>query len=415
MQKDLYESVKRIYGDLGVDVEKAMAKLDAIHLGIHAWQGDDVRGFEADSFTLTGGCMVTGNYPGCARNADELRKDLDFAMKLIPGHHRVGLQGHQVDKMFPGVDRDAFTIENFRSWLDWAKERKIGLDIAPAFYGHPKLDHNLSLSHPDPGIREFWIDHGIACRKIGEQFGRELGTPAIVNFWMPDGFKDTPADRFAPRQRMLESLDRCFAKQISSDFERDTVEQKLFGIGVESCTVGSHEFFMLYAAKHGKILCFDTGHFHPTEQIGDKLSSIFCMMDEIFLHVSRGVRWDSDHVTVVNDDLLSLARESVVNGFLDKIHFGLDYFDASINRIAAWVIGARNFQKALLIALLEPDCAQKAEKQMDYTSRLALQEAAKTLPWGIIWNEWCERKGVPSDYAFMSEIKRYEKEVLSLR
>lgn len=413
--KGLFKAVAELYAEAGVDVEKAMAALGKIELGIHAWQGDDVRGFESDSFTLTGGCQVTGNYPGRARNADELRADLDLALRLIPGHHRVGLQGHQVDRMFPGVDRDAFTADNFRSWIDWAKSRKIGLDIAPAFYGHDKLDHNLSLAHPDPAIREFWISHGIACRKIGETFGRELGSPAIVNFWMPDGFKDTPSDRFAPRKRMIESLDRCFAEKIDPAFERDTVEQKLFGIGVESCTVGSHEFFLLYAASRGKILCFDTGHFHPTESIADKLSAVFCLMDELFLHVSRGVRWDSDHVTVVNDDLLALARESAVNGFLDKIHFGLDYFDATINRVAAWVIGARAFQKALLIALLEPSAAREAERNLDYTDRLALQEAAKALPWGIVWNEWCERAGVPADDSFMNDIRSYEKSVLAAR
>ena len=410
-----YELAKEQYAALGVDTEAALKRLEKEAISIHAWQGDDVVGFEPQEHSLTGGCQVTGNYPGRARNADELRNDLDLALKLIPGHHRVGLQGHQVDRMFPGVDRDGFTIENFRSWLDWAKAKKIGLDIAPAFYGHDKLDHNLSLAHPDPAIREFWIRHGIACRKIGETFGRELGTPAIVNFWMPDGFKDTPSDRFAPRQRMMESLDRCFAEKIDPAFERDTVEQKLFGIGVESCTVGSHEFFLLYAASRGKILCFDTGHFHPTEQVADKLSAVFCMMDEIFLHVSRGVRWDSDHVVVVNDELLNLARESVAYGYLDKIHFGLDYFDATINRIAAWVIGARDFQKALLIALLEPACAKKAERELDYTARLALQEAAKSLPWGIVWNEWCERHNVPSDFEFMNEIRDYEKRILAER
>ena len=415
MKQNVFAAAKEIYGNFGIDVENAMSTLDKVQLGIHAWQGDDVRGFEKDSFTLTGGCQVTGNYPGRARNADELRSDLDLALKLIPGHHRVGLQGHQVDRMFPGVDRDGFTIENFRSWLDWAKAKKIGLDIAPAFYGHDKLDHNLSLAHPDSGIREFWIDHGIACRKIGEIFGRELGTPSIVNFWMPDGFKDTPADRFTPRKRMMESLDRCFAEKIDSAFERDAVEQKLFGIGVESCTIGSHEFFLLYAVSRGKMLCLDTGHFHPTEQVGDKLSAVFCMMDEIFLHVSRGVRWDSDHVVVVNDELLSLARESAAYGYLDKIHFGLDYFDATINRTAAWVIGARDLQKALLIALLEPAGAKNAEKTLDFTSRLAEQEAAKTLPWGAVWNEWCERHEVPSDFEFMNEIHNYEKQILAER
>ena len=411
----LFDSAKEYYGTLEVDVERALSILDGIQLGLHAWQGDDVRGFETGDFSLTGGCQVTGSYPGRARTADELRADLDLAMKLIPGHHRVGLQGHQVDRMFPGVDRDAYTIENFRSWLDWAKDRKIGLDLAPAFYGHDKLDHNLSLSHPDPAVRDFWIGHGIACRKIGETFGRELGTPAIVNFWMPDGFKDTPSDRFSPRRRMAEALDRCFAEKLDPAFERDTLEQKLFGIGVESCTIGSHEFCMLYAASRGIILCFDTGHFHPTEQVSDKLSAVFCMMDELFLHVSRGVRWDSDHVTVINDDLLNLARESVAYGYLDKIHFGLDFFDATINRIAALVIGARSFQKALLIALLEPAGAKLAERRFDYTERLSQQEAAKTMPWGIVWNEWCERRNVPSDFEFMKEIRDYEKLVLAAR
>ena len=401
------------YAEYGVDVASAIDALKKISLSIHAWQGDDVVGFENTNHALTGGCQVTGNYPGRARNSEELRKDLDLALSLIPGKHRVNLQGHQVDKMLPGVDRDAFTIENFSGWLDWAKDKGIGMDLAPAFYSHPKLDNGLSLSHPDKGIREFWINHGIACRKIGAEFGKALGTPCVSNFWAPDGFKDMPVDRFGARMRLAESLDACFAEAIDPAFERDAVEAKLFGIGTESCTVGSHEFYMLYAPSRNKMLCLDSGHFHPTESIGEKLSAIFTFMDEILLHVSRGVRWDSDHVTAINDELMMIARESVAYGYSDKIHYALDYFDASINRVAAWVIGARSFQMALLISLLEPKkMLMDAESKFDFTSRLALQETAKSLPWGAVWEYFCASSNVPTGNQYMSVIKEYEKAVL---
>ena len=411
----LYQLASELYAAHGVDTEKALAALEAIEIGIHAWQGDDVTGFEQSGNALTGGCQVTGNYPGCARTAAELMADLDYTLALLPGRHRVGLQGHEVDKMFPGVDRDAFTIENFSGWLGWAKSKKIGLDIAPAFYGHPKLDNSLSLAHPDRGIREFWINHGLRCREIGAAFGKALGTPAVVNFWAPDGFKDTPADRMAARKRLMASLDACFEPRFSEKYERDAVEAKLFGIGVESCTVGSHEFYLLYAATRGKMCCFDTGHFHPTEVVSDKLSAYFCMLDEVLLHVSRGVRWDSDHVTVLNDELLALARESLAASKGKKIHYMLDYFDASINRLAAWVIGARDFRKALLIALLEPKEGAEAEKKLDYTARLASQEAARTLPWGAVWQEFLDRSGVPDDFQVLQVLRDYEKRVLSRR
>lgn len=411
-----YQLARECYAEHGVDTDAAIAKLAAVPISIHAWQGDDVTGFENTAHALTGGCQVTGNYPGRARTADELRDDLDLALKLIPGRHRVNLQGHQVDRMLPGVDRDGFTLDNFSGWLDWARAKKLhGLDLAPAFYSHPNLKDGLSLSHPDAGIRRFWIDHGRACREIGAAFGRALGTPAVCNFWAPDGFKDTPADRFAPRMRLMESLDACFEPQISPAEERDAVECKLFGIGTESCTVGSHEFYMLYAMRTHKMLCFDSGHFHPTESIADKLSSVFCMMDEILLHVSRGVRWDSDHVTILNDELLSIARESAVYGYLDKIHLALDYFDASINRIAAWVVGCRNLQKALLIAFLEPSRARDCEAAGDFTGRLAAQEAAKSLPWGAVWDYFCGKHNLPSGMEFMSEISAYEKKTLETR
>ena len=385
-------------------------------MSLHAWQGDDVVGFEDFTSALTGGCQVTGNYPGRARTADELRNDLDLVMKLVPGTKRVCLQGHQVDKMLPGVDRDGFTIENFSNWLSWAEEKKIGMDIAPCYYSHPKLDHGLSLSHPDAGIRKFWINHGKALRRIGAEFGKKLGTPAVCNFWMPDGFKDIPADRYRPRLRLAESLDEIFSEKIDEKYLLDAVESKLFGIGVESCTVGSHEFYLMYAAQNNKLICLDSGHFHPTESIADKLSSIVARQGRILLHVSRGVRWDSDHVILLNDELLSIAREAAVYGYLDKIFFCLDYFDASINRIAAMVSGARNMQKALLIALLEPTALLKQEEEAwDFSGRMARQEEIKTLPWASVWRYYCESQNMPDDYMFMQDIRTYEKNVLSAR
>ncbi len=406
----MFEIASEIYAGYNVDVDAALKKLAGIELSIHAWQGDDVVGFENSNHALTGGCQVTGNYPGRARNADELREDLDFALDLIPGRHRVCLQGHQVDKMFPKVDRDAFSIDNFRNWLDWAADRKIGLDIAPAFYSHEKLDHGFSLSHPDPDIRKFWIEHGKSIRRIGAEFGQKLGSPAICNFWMPDGFKDIPADRYSFRQRMTESLDLIFAEKYPDNHLRDAVESKLFGIGTESYTVTSNEFCLLYARNNNLMVCFDTGHFHPTESVADKLSAVAPFMNEILLHVSRGVRWDSDHVLLLNDELSDLAREIIIYNYSGKIHIGLDYFDASINRIAAWVIGARNMLKALLKALLEPRLQLvNYEKQWDFSRRLALQEEAKVLPFAAVWNHYCRQTDVPTFDNYMELIRKYEK------
>ena len=408
-----FEIACDIYREHGVDPVKAIETLKKIPVSLHAWQGDDVVGFENFETALTGGCQVTGNYPGRARTADELRSDLDLVLKLVPGTKRVCLQGHQVDKMIPGVDRDGFTIEHFANWLAWAQENKIGMDIAPCFYSHPKLDHGFSLSHPDPAIRKFWIDHGKAIRRIGEEFGKRLGTPAVCNFWMPDGFKDIPADRYQPRLRLAESLDTIFAEKIDEKYLLDAVESKLFGIGVESCTVGSHDFYLMYAAQNNKLICLDSGHFHPTESIADKLSSIIARQGRILLHVSRGVRWDSDHVILLNDELLSIAREAAVYGFIDKIFFCLDYFDASINRIAAMVTGARNMQKALLIALLEPTAMlKKEEDSWNFSARMARQEEIKTLPWASVWRYYCETENIPDDFAFMQDVKEYEKSVL---
>ncbi|MDD3154671.1 MAG: L-rhamnose isomerase [Victivallaceae bacterium] len=412
----IYSCVREIYAEAGVDTEAALRQLDQIALSIHAWQGDDVHGFENTIHALTGGCQVTGNYPGCARNSEELRADLDEALKAIPGKHRVCLQAHEVDHLDKGVDRDGFTAANFDGWIAWAKERKLGLDIAPVYYSHPKLDHGLSLSHPDGEIRAFWVRHGQAVRRIGEAFGRELGTPCVCNQWAPDGFKDILADRLTPRIHLAESLDAIFADRIDEQYLLDAVESKLFGIGTESCTVGSHDFYLTYAAKRGKLICLDSGHFHPTESIGDKISSIAALQGRILLHVSRGVHWDSDHVIVLNDELSSIARETVRCCHRSNIHIGLDYFDASINRIVAWAVGARNMQKALLIALLEPfDRIAGAEKRWDFSSRLALMEEAKSMPWGAVYDYYCESRGVPVGDAFLAPIFSYEKNVLSRR
>ncbi len=412
----IYECAREIYGECGINTDAVLARLAEMPLSIHAWQGDDVVGFESTGHSLTGGCQVTGNYPGRARTSDELRKDIEQALGLIAGKRlRVCLQGHEVDKVFPGKDRDAFTLDNFSGWLDWAAEKGLGMDIAPAYYSHPKLDMGLSLSHPDAAIRRFWIDHGKACRRIGAEFGKRLGTPAVCNVWVPDGFKDIPADRRAPRERLLESLDATFEEKFPETQLLDAVESKLFGIGVESYTVGSNDFYLTYAATHNKLICFDTGHFHPTESIADKLSAICSQNGRILLHISRGVRWDSDHVILLDDPLLDLARESLRNYNGSNIFFTLDYFDASINRIAAWTIGTRCWQKALLIAMLEPKGLDEDEYKGDFTARMARREAIKVLPWGAVWAQFCEQNNIPQDKDVLAPIRKYEKDVLLAR
>jgi len=412
-----YEIAAEIYKDAGIDTEKVLDCLDGMPLSLHAWQGDDVKGFEGSAHALTGGCQVTGNYPGCARTSEELRADLDVALKLLPGKKlRVCLQGHEMDTLRPGQDRDTLDVSNFSGWLDWAASRRLGMDIAPAYYSHPKLDRGLSLSHPDKAIRDFWIEHGRACRRIGAAFARRLCTPAVCNVWVPDGYKDVPVDRRAPRERLLASLDATFSEAIPETEVLDAVESKLFGIGVECYTVGSHDFYLTYAAQHNKLICLDTGHFHPTESIPDKLSSICSQQGRILLHVSRGVRWDSDHVILLDDPLLDLGREVVRNSNGKNIFVTLDYFDASINRIAAWVIGARNWQKALLIGMLEPSSAiAAAENAGDFTARMAGREALRSLPWGAVWEYYCASRNVPSDAQVLEPIRAYEKTVLAKR
>ena len=411
-----YELAKEQFAELGVDADAALARLAKIPVSLHCWQGDDVGGFENPGQALGGGLAVTGNYPGKARSADELRADLDVALSLLPGKHRLNL--HAIYGEFGGrkVDRDAVAPEHFANWLSWAKGHRIGLDFNPSYFGHPKAADGLTLSSADSAVRQFWVDHGIACRRIGASFGKALGSPTVTNVWVPDGMKDTPADRLGPRERLRESLDQVFAEPIDPKFNLDAIEGKLFGIGAESYTVGSHEFYLAYALRHGKLLCLDAGHYHPTESLADKLSSVLCFLPEVLLHVSRGVRWDSDHVVTLGDDLLAIGREVVVNGYERRVHVGLDFFDASINRVAAWVVGTRNMLKALLVGLLEPTAAlQKFEADRDYTSRLAWQEEAKLLPYGAVWNYHCLKQNVPVGQAWLTELKAYECGVLGKR
>ena len=403
------------YAALGVDVDRALKALAKIPISLHCWQGDDVAGFETGGGALGGGLVATGNYPGKARTPDELRSDFEKALSLIPGQHRVNL--HAIYGEFSGkkVDRDEIEVAHFKNWIAWAKANRLGLDFNPTCFSHPKAADGFTLSHRDKSIRNFWIEHCRRSRDIGAAMGKALDTPCITNVWIPDGFKDTPADRQSPREHLVAALDDVFKKPLPAKHNLDAVEGKLFGIGAESFTVGSHEFYLGYAITRRKLLCLDAGHFHPTESIADKISSVLLYLPEILLHVSRGVRWDSDHVVTFTDELQSIARELIANDQAHRVHLGLDYFDASINRIAAWVIGARNLLRALLLALLEPPAIRAAELDGDITARLALQEESKSLPFGSVWDYYCETKGVPIGEAWLAEVKRYEKNVLSKR
>jgi L-rhamnose isomerase len=399
-----------------VDVELALSRLAGIAISLHCWQGDDVGGFEATGESIGGGLAVTGNYPGRARTPDELRADLDKALSLIPGTHRLNLHASYAETGGKKVERNEVRPEHFAAWIDWAKAKRMGMDFNPTYFAHPKAADGFTLAHSDPGIRAFWIEHGIACRKIGAEIGRALGSPCITNVWIPDGMKDSPVDRRAPRERLARSLDALFAEPIDPKLNRDAVESKLFGLGSEAYVVGSHEFYLGYAITRKKILCLDAGHFHPTEVISDKLSAVLCWLDEVLLHVSRGVRWDSDHVVTLTDELLAIAQEVIRGGYLDRVYLGLDFFDASINRIAAWVIGTRAFLRALLMALLEPiESLRSSEAAADYTTRLATLEELKGLPHGAVWDHYCLTKGVPVGLAWLDEVKVYERDVLEGR
>ncbi len=410
-----YELAKQQYADIGVDVDRALEVLSAIPISLHCWQGDDVGGFEQTGDELGGGLAVTGNYLGKARTPDELRADFEMALAVIPGRHRMNLHASYAETGGPRVERNELQPAHFQSWIEWAREKQLGVDFNPTFFSHPQAADGFTLAHQDPSIRRFWVEHGIVCRKIGAAIGEALGTPCVTNVWIPDGYKDTPVDRQGPRVRLAESLDAIFAEPLDPQYNLDAVEAKLFGIGSESYVVGSHEFYLGYAISRQKLLCLDAGHFHPTEVISDKISSVLLYLDEILLHVSRGVRWDSDHVVTLTDELKAIAQEIVRNG-LSRVHLGLDFFDASINRVAAWVIGTRCMIRALLMALLEPSDKMRAfELSGDFTSRLAMQEELKTMPVGPVWDYYCLRSGVPVGAAWLEQVKKYETDVLIKR
>ena len=408
-----YDEAKAQYAAIGVDIEKALQTLQNVRISMHCWQGDDVLGY--DSKELTGGIATTGNYLGRARTPDELMADIRKAYSLIPGKHKLNLHASYMITN-ETVDRDAIEPRHYQAWLDFAKQEGIGLDFNPTFFSHPKAADTLTLAHPDKAIRDFWIEHGKRSRKVAEYFGRELGITALNNVWVPDGLKDVPADRIGMRERLKDSLDQIFAEKIDRKYMADAVEGKVFGLGVESFTVGSHEFYTNYAAHHDMICLLDTGHYHPTEVVSDKISSYALFNKQLALHVSRPVRWDSDHVIKLDDELKELAKELVNSKVLDRTFIGLDFFDASINRICAWVVGMRNMQKALLLALLTPFATLKqAQDAKDYTTLLADFENFKTLPFGDIWAHFCEVNNVPGDQDWFAIVREYERDVLSKR
>ncbi len=411
-----FEAARQRYAELGVDTERAMEQLAKIAVSLHCWQGDDVGGFESGEGLSGGGIMATGAYPGRARTADELRTDLKKSLSLIPSSHRVNLHAMYAETGGKKIDRNELRPEHFAAWIDWAKANGLGMDFNGTFFSHPKAESGFTLSSVDEGIRKFWVEHGIACRKIGAAMGKKLGTACVTNVWIPDGYKDIPVDRKSPRERLKKSLDEIFAQKMNRRWLLDSVEGKLFGIGSESYVVGSHEFYLGYAIQNNILLCLDAGHFHPTEVISDKISSVLTYLDEILLHVSRGVRWDSDHVVILSDELRAIAEEIVRGDYLERVHIGLDFFDASINRVAAWVIGTRCMLKALLLALLEPtDNLRQMELSGDYTSRLATLEELKTMPFGAVWDYYCTRQDVPAGADWLKEVRDYEKRVTSLR
>ena len=408
-----YNLAKERYAAIGIDTEKVLSLLQDFHLSMHCWQADDVKGFEVLSGELSGGIQSTGNYPGAARNIDELRADILKAKSLIPGSHRLNL--HEIYGDFQGkvVDRDEVTVEHFQSWIDWAKENDTLLDFNSTSFSHPKSG-SLSLSNPDKGIREFWIEHTKRCRDIADAMGKAQGDPCIMNLWVHDGCKDVSVNHYLYRSLLKDSLDQIFAES-KSDM-KDCIEGKVFGIGLESFTVGSHDFYTAYAAQNGKIPTIDTGHYHPTESPADKVSALLCYVPELMLHVSRPIRWDSDHVTIMDDPTQELFSEIVRADALDRVHYGLDFFDGSINRIGAYIIGTRSAQKCMLRALLEPrELISKYELEDRHFEVLALVEEAKVLPWNAVYDEFCLRNGVPVGSDFIAHVQAYEKDVLSKR
>ena len=414
--KENYEQARQTYRKWDIDVDDVLEQLKKVSISIHCWQGDDIGGFETNPQELSGGIDVTGNYPGKATTPEELRSDLDKALSLIPGRHRINLHAIYGETNGEVVERDELKPEHFENWVKWARERGLGLDFNPTLFAHPKADEGFTLAHPDPEIRNFWIRHCIASREIGAYFGKELGTPALTNIWIPDGYKDIPSDRLTPRKRLKDSLDEIFQTEIDEKYNIDAVESKLFGIGSEAYVVGSHEFYLSYALKNNILCLLDTGHYHPTEVVSNKISAMLLYSDKLALHVSRPVRWDSDHVVIFDDELREIGLEVVRNNALDRVRIGLDFFDASINRVAAWTIGTRNMIKALLYAMLMPnDHLKQLQEEGNFTERLALMEEFKTYPFGAVWDYYCEQAGVPVREAWLEEVKDYEKEVLVQR
>ncbi|MBU3114058.1 L-rhamnose isomerase [Clostridium lacusfryxellense] len=414
--KEKYEMSKQEYEKWGLNVDKILEELNKVKISIHCWQGDDVTGFETSQSALSGGIAATGNYPGKARNGEELRKDLDKALTLIPGKHKINLHAIYAETDGEVVERDELKPEHFKKWVDWAKKNGLGLDFNPTIFSHPKASEGLTLSSPDKEIRDFWIRHCKASRKIGEYFGRELGQTCLTNIWIPDGYKDVPSDRMGPRKRLKESLDEILTQKIDKKYNLDCVESKVFGLGAEAYTVGSSEFYISYAARNDIMSLMDTGHYHPTEVVSDKLSAMLLFNDKVALHVSRPVRWDSDHVILLDDEIKELAKEIVRNDALDRVIIGLDFFDASINRIAAWTIGTRNMIKALLSAMLTPnEKLKELQDEGNFTERLALMEEFKTYPMGDIWNYYCEKNNVPVAEKWLDDVKDYEKSELNKR
>ena len=404
-----YESAKEHFATWDIDTEQALQRLSDISISVHCWQGDDVVGFENQTGLSGGGIQATGNHPGRARNPEELRNDLEFSFSKIPGNHRLNLHAMYMDTN-ETPDRDEIEYKHFETWVDWAKQININLDFNPTFFAHNKADDNLTLAHPNASIRDFWIEHGKRTREIASKIGAKMGSACINNIWVPDGYKDIPIDRMAARSRLEKSLDAILEKP--KQHLKDAVESKLFGIGVEACTVGSHEFYMGYAIRNKTLLCIDMGHFHPTESTADKLSALALSLDEILLHVSRPMRWDSDHVILMNDEVLSMANELVSADLLNKTNIGLDFFDATISRTAAWVIGTRNMQKALLQSLLKPwKLLRDAENKLDFTKRLTITEELKDLPHGVVWEEFCTRHNMPVGQSLIKDLERYQNSV----
>ncbi len=409
-----YELAKERYSELGIDTHQILKDLDSITISIQCWQGDDVGGFESlDSELTGGGIMATGNYPGKARTITELQMDLTKAISLIPSNHRVSLHAIYGDFKGKHVDRNEIKLEHFQPWIDWAKREKLGLDFNPTLFSHPKAESGFTLSSKSSEIRDFWIEHVQKCREICVEIGKQLNDIVINNIWIPDGSKDIPVDRTGHRELLKESLDKIFEQELDPIYIQDSLEGKLFGIGSEAFVVGSHDFYLSYAVKNNLMLTLDSGHFHPTESIADKISAILPFVKGILLHISRGLRWDSDHVVILNDDIIQIAEEIIRSKALDKIFIGLDYFDASINRIAAWVIGARSTLKSILYALLQPwEVLKEYEVNGKYFQRLALLEELKTLPFGAVWDYYCYKHNVPIGKDWIESVEEYERETL---